>query len=128
MTKKFVADFDKALTSSPIILSSDIRKHLGPNGVSVYLTGKIFFMDSSILELAIFAAESDHCLAIDKYRLHYMNDKGQMLFRYDNAPHHPEVSSFPHHKHITGHVIPAGLPSMMDVLTEISALMVSKSY
>jgi len=41
MIKKFIADVDKALDSSPIILSSDIQKHFGPNGLSVYLKARL---------------------------------------------------------------------------------------
>ena len=28
-----------------------------------------------------------------------MDENQAMIFRYDNAPHHAEVSTFPHHKH-----------------------------
>jgi len=27
-----------------------------------------------------------------------MDKKHKMIFRYDNAPHHPGVASYPHHK------------------------------
>lgn len=128
MIKKFIADVDKTLDSSPIILSSDIQKHFGPNGLSVYLKGQIRFIDSSILEIAIFTTESTHTLKINKYRFHYMTDDRQMLFRYDNAPHHPDISSFPHHKHTSVNVVQSDIPSIRDVLNEISAMMVSKSY
>ncbi|MDO9123007.1 MAG: DUF6516 family protein [Deltaproteobacteria bacterium] len=49
-----------------------------------------------------------------------------MLFRYDNAPHHPEVTSHPHHKHISDNVILAREPSLKDVLDEISAIIIGK--
>ena len=34
-----------------------------------------------------------------KYRYHCQNAKGNLLFRYDNAPHH-RTSTFPYHKHV----------------------------
>jgi hypothetical protein len=32
-----------------------------------------------------------------KYRYQYMDEARNLLFRYDNAPHHAEIDSFPHH-------------------------------
>ncbi len=46
-----------------------------------------------------------------------------MIFRYDNAPHHAETASFPHHKHVLDRVIPSSMPSISDLLNEISAIM-----
>ena len=33
------------------------------------------------------------------YSFHYMTRDGACIFRYDNSRYHPEVSTFPHHKH-----------------------------
>ena len=33
-----------------------------------------------------------------KYRFHLMNANDEMVFRYDNAPHYPEITTHPHHK------------------------------
>ena len=54
---------------------------LGPGGEeTVYVKGRITIIDSSTLEIAIFVTEFRGKLAVDKYRLHYMNGSGQMLF------------------------------------------------
>ena len=55
-----------------------------------------------------------------KYRYHYMDAEQNLIFRYDNAPHHPEARSFPHHKHTFGDVIESQEPGLMEVLFEIS--------
>jgi len=81
---------------------------------------------SRYLEISIFATESRNTLSIDKYRLHYMNSAGQMLFRYDNAPHYPEIDSYPHHKHTIDKIIPSSMPSLKDILNEISAIIIGK--
>lgn len=126
MIKKFLESIDKAISSSSIILSSNIQKHFIPDGKAVYLKGNVIFVDSSILEIAMFVSETRNAIAVDKYRLHYMNRNGQILFRYDNAPHHPEITSHPHHKHISNKVIQTTEPSLKDVLKEISAIMIEK--
>jgi hypothetical protein len=126
MTLKFIETIEKTIASNPIILSSNIQKHFGPDSKTVYVRGSIIFIDSSVLEIAIFAAEISTTVIIDKYRFHYMDNKGEMIFRYDNAPHHPEIPSYPHHKHIKNLVIPAHLPNLKEILNEISAMILKK--
>ncbi|MBI3599478.1 MAG: hypothetical protein HY097_02420 [Nitrospinae bacterium] len=125
MIKKFIEDFEKTIDSNPIILSSNIQKHFGPDGNTAYLKGSIVFIDSSCLELAIFI-KAHGTVSIDKYRYHYMDKQRQMFFRYDNASHHPEVPSHPHHKHIENNVISAHLPTLKGILDEISAAILKK--
>ena len=126
MILKFVSEIEKSIDSSYIVLSSNIQKYFGPGEETVYLKGHIAIIDSSILEIAIFATQSDDAISIDKYRLHYMSNSGQMLFRYDNAPHHPEIDSHPHHKHSGDKIIWAKMPSLKEVLNEISATIIGR--
>ena len=114
--QKFVAEIEKAIDSSSIVLLSNIQKYFGPGEETVYLKVQITIIDSSTLEISIFATESSEKLSIDKYRLHYMNAGGQMMFRYDNSPHHPEIDSYPHHKHTPGKIRPSNIPSIQDIL------------
>lgn len=126
MIQKFVSEIEKSIDSSSIVLSSNIQKYFSPDEKTVYLKSYITIIDSSILEIAIFAIESRGSLFIDKYRLHYMNDAGQMLFRYDNSPHHPEIDTYPHHKHTLDRIIPSTMPFIKDILNEISAIIVGR--
>jgi hypothetical protein len=43
----------------------------------------------------------------------------------DNAPHHPEIATHPHHKHIgpKDRLAPADQPNLSQVLTEINELL-----
>jgi hypothetical protein len=120
--QKFVAEIEKTIDSSSIVLFSNIQKYFGPGEETAYLKGQITIIDSSTLEISIFATVSGEKLTIDKYRLHYMNNAGQMVFRYDNSPHHPEIASFPYHKHTPGEIKPSNIPSIKDILNEISAM------
>jgi len=43
----------------------------------------------------------------------------EMIFRYDNAKHHPEIETFPHHKHTPKKVKQSTEPELIDVLLEI---------
>ena len=126
MIKRFVENLEKTIASSSIVLSSNIQKYFGPNGKTVYVKGQIIFMNSSILEISIFVTEFSNTLSIDKYRFQYMDNHGKMHFRYDNAPHHHELPTYPHHKHTPDKTIQATLPSLKDILNEISAIIIGK--
>jgi hypothetical protein len=58
-----------------------------------------------------------------KYRYHYQRADGTLIFRYDNAPHHPEVSTFPDHIHIEGSVEATEPPDLSNVLRRIDGLL-----
>ncbi len=126
MIHRFVEDLEKTLASSPVILSSNIQKHFGPDKATVYFKSTLLFIDSSILEIAVFANKSHNAVSIDKYRFHYMDKYGRMLFRYDNAPHHPGLPSFPDHKHTENNVLASLQPTLKGILNEISAIILKK--
>ena len=54
-----------------------------------------------------------------RYRYHFQSNT--LVLRYDNAPHHPEIVTHPHHKHIgpKDRLAPADQPSLSQVLAEI---------
>jgi len=124
--RKFIAEIEKAVRSSPIVLFSDIRHYFDPLDKSVYLKGRLVFTDSSILDMAIFSIESHNRVTIDKYRIQYMSSTENLVFRYDNAAHHPETESFPHHKHLPEKVIQSTPPKLTDILNEISAFILKQ--
>ena len=126
MIQRYLDDIEKVIGSHPTILSSTLQKRLGPDGKTIYVIGTIMFSDLSVLEIAIFAAEMRNKIAVDKYRFQYMDKKGRMVFRYDNAPHHREAPTFPHHKHLPNRVSPSTQPSLADILNEISAAILNK--
>ena len=49
-----------------------------------------------------------------------MNENQVMIFRYDNAPHHAEISAFPHQKHEGDDVRETSEVSLYQVLLEIA--------
>lgn len=50
---------------------------------------------------------------------------GKRVFRYDNAPHHPEIDTHPHHKHIgeRDKISAAEEPTLSQVLSEIQDIL-----
>ncbi len=56
------------------------------------------------------------------YKFHYQDKNGNLIFRYDNSPHYPNLSTFPNHKHVGDSVVKAEPPDLNDVLVEIDAI------
>ncbi|MEA3349904.1 MAG: DUF6516 family protein [Chloroflexota bacterium] len=78
-------------------------------------------MDGSRLVFFEFSRQKATGLEREKYRYHFMNASNQLVFRYDNAPHHPEIVTFPHHKHLPNVVTGSLVPCFADVLIEVES-------
>ncbi len=61
---------------------------------------RVLFWDGSYLDLyEVVSTELGHPIKIHYTYIYLKN--GERVFRYDNAPHHPEIPTHPHHIHIT---------------------------
>ena len=63
-------------------------------------------------------AVDDQVITID-YRYHFQNEQNNLIFRYDNTPHFPDLPSFPHHKHLPDHVISCEQPNIELVIRDV---------
>jgi hypothetical protein len=82
---------------------------------------RLQFSDQSLLEISeaiVLIGEEPDWLS---YRYHYQSSNAALIFRYDNAPHHPEISSFPDHKHTRDAVVASSHPLIEQVLEEAQA-------
>ena len=81
---------------------------------------RVVFWDASYLDLyEVVSTELGYPVRVS-YAYTYLR-QGQRVFRYDNAPHHPEIVTHPHHKHLgpEDRLAPADQPSLYQVLVEI---------
>lgn len=60
---------------------------------------RITFQDGSLLEMFERFQIVNGQLVVTKYRFHWQDAAGRLLKRWDNAAHHPQVSTHPHHVH-----------------------------
>lgn len=56
-----------------------------------------------------------------KYSYVYIKEDISIL-RYDNAPHHKELKSFPHHKHYKNAIIELEGPNLKEFIRELNVL------
>jgi len=88
---------------------------------TAYVEGEVFFTDGSRLVFFEFLRSAPGGLNREKYRYHVMDAGNQLVFRYDNAPHHAKIATFPHHKHHPSDVTDSLAPSFAQVVEEIES-------
>jgi hypothetical protein len=117
MIENYFSELEKIIRQFPNVRFVSITKKIY-NIKQGYINGSIIFENDHRLDF-VEVINSDNKSKI-KYRYHYMNDNQEMIFRYDNAPHHTDLATFPHHKHEMD-IIKASLePSLYDVLLEVA--------
>jgi len=62
------------------------------------IEGRLRFYDESLLAFDEVILVSDKQIVKLRYAYHYQKADGKLVFRYDNAPHHPTIPTYPHHK------------------------------
>jgi len=87
-----------------------------------YFKGMLEFIDGSTLHFIEFVetSEGEEVKRL-KYKYHLQSGSEELIARWDNVPHHPDLNSFPHHKHDKNGVHPsdpADLKSVLDNITE----------
>ncbi len=68
---------------------------------------------------------STKILKTTKYHFHWQGLNNQLLRRWDNAPHHPEIETFPDHVHLGPENIcragePSSLPAILEEIDRLS--------
>lgn len=72
-----------------------------------------------LLEIHEAVVVADEQLVHLDYRYHCQDGQNRLQFRYDSTPHFPDLSSFPHHKHLADErVIAAEKPDIAQVILE----------
>jgi len=82
-----------------------------------YIKCEIVFKDDSVLSFS--EVKDTEIDTKDKYSYHFMNSSNDLIFRYDNAKHHPELSTFPHHKHSQLGVSESSEMTIEEIMTDI---------
>jgi ketosteroid isomerase-like protein len=81
---------------------------------------RVVFWDDSYLDTyEVVSTELGYPVRVH-YAYTYVRE-GRRAFRYDNAPHHPEIVTHPHHKHIgpADRLAPADPPNLSQLLAEV---------
>ena len=84
---------------------------------------RLRFHQEYLLEINEAIIIIDNQLEFLDYRYHFQDGKNQLIFRYDSTPHFPNLSNFPHHKHLPKDVISSEKPEIIQVLQEVAEIL-----
>lgn len=105
----------KLLNQSKIILDFQVLEFKSfPSGR--YYKLKIILVDHSILHAREFLSPDER-----NYAFHWMDKDKKMIMRWDNAPYHPKINSFPHHKHEKGDITESYEISLEEIIHYIES-------
>ena len=86
------------------------------------IEGRLKFHNGSLLEFdEVIILRNEEIVKL-RYAYHYQDESAEIIFRYDNAPHYPNILTYPHHKHIGSAVEPAQVPDLSEILREIEQM------
>ena len=117
MIDEHLDEIEKIIKGDSLVILSDFQR-IYTSQNTAYIKAKVRFIDNSFLSIFHHVHDENGLFGFD-YRYHYMDSKNTMIFRYDNAPHHPEVQSSPHHKHTSSGIKESEMPNIRDILSEI---------
>ena len=69
-------------------------------------------------ELHVFEYIDSSMHKID-YSYHWQDKEKSLITRWDNAPHHPEIETFPYHVHEGEHIKPSEEPTFVEIIKKI---------
>lgn len=95
----------------PLIAHETIAVERPEHVPLAYLKGRITFIDGSQLVLSEIVSPS-----VKAYRFHYMDRRHQLICRWDNAPHHRRLKTFPFHLHAPEEISESDLVHLPHVL------------
>lgn len=86
---------------------------------------RVFLTDGGLIEMSERLVETRGVVTTTKYRHHWQDGTGRLRKRWDNAPHHPEVATFPDHLHdeaeerVVSHAAVPGFEVLQCILAEV---------
>ena len=129
MIENYLKELDNFILATDEISEVNIlRRDLWENDLETigFYRYKIRLNDESVVEFSERLIEEKGQVVVTKYRIHWQDKNGDLLKRWDNAKHQPEISTFPHHLHdgmednVVPHTETRGLELLSKILETIS--------
>jgi len=96
---EYLAEVKSMIIGSPQIIDLTVlREMLEGDELGLYRY-RLSLQDESLLEMFERFEVQANQIVITKYSFHWQNSDGTLRQRWDNARHHPELPTYPHHVH-----------------------------
>ncbi len=119
---KYLDSIKERLLTDPVVSSFHVIRERSTLADG-HLRARLTLTDNSWLEFSEYVQRSsDGQINVVTYSYHWANAHGDLIRRWDNTPHFPNLPDFPHHIHDerTQSVKPGQPVSVFAVLDEIS--------
>ena len=80
---------------------------------------EVVLIDKSELHIREYLSIENKRLQRLTYRFHWQSQERQLLARWDNAPHHPQIKTHPYHKHTPAIIVESEELSIIQLILEI---------
>jgi Family of unknown function (DUF6516) len=124
LIENYFAGIRNILSKLPIIQRFELETENRTETLG-FIKGNIYFNNGSLLHIREFV-DVETSIDRGKYTYQYMSKEGELIFRYDNAPHHQKLnlSTFPHHKHdrFEDKVVSSDAPLLEEICQEIQQI------
>jgi hypothetical protein len=121
LINEYFQQIESQIASHIHILETSLLKDKRSAHIGI-VEGELLFKDETVLHFIEFVNVKDS-IQVYKYSYHYHDREGELIFRYDMDPHHREIDTFPHHKHVyPDALIKTSVPTLAKVLDEIDDL------
>ena len=117
--ERYFAEIETAVAQLSAYAESYVEEILTAERANLRI--RLRFENGALLEINEALIIENGALKSLGYRYHLQRANNELLFRYDNTPHFPDLPSFPHHKHLRDAVVAASKPDLLDVLKEAKA-------
>jgi hypothetical protein len=97
-TNDYLFNIKAIIISEPRIADFSVLREEVQDKIGLYRY-RLLFDDKSLPEMFERFDVRDGKVTVVKYSFHWQNADGMLIKRWDNAPHHPELLSYPHHIH-----------------------------
>ncbi|MEB3160047.1 MAG: DUF6516 family protein [Synechocystis sp.] len=127
--RQYITEIKAKLVASSAVTSFSIveEQALEDRG---YFRARIFLANGDFLEVAEYFILTDFQPKTERYRYQWMNgQQTQLIKRWDNVPHFPNLDNFPHHVHITreDNVEPSQSQNILQVLSFVEQEIIRNS-
>lgn len=120
----YLEQLKERLLVDPIVASFSISRERATDKDG-YLRARLTLVDESMLEFSEYVQlDADNALQVVTYSYHWADAEQNLILRWDNTPHFPDLPGFPHHIHDgQRQVVEPGRPmSLFAVLDEVVQL------
>ncbi len=108
------------LNTSPLVEGYKVKNEVIGSFVG-QINLEITLKDGSVLHGFEYVVVSKGKIVREKYRYHLMNEN-DLIMRWDNAPHHREIETFPFHIHTKSKILPSEEVQLEEILKTIERI------